>query len=140
MRAELGGPQRHHRIYGGRRMDEYPIHAIESEIAHEPLQSRFRAVEIKVVAEPALERCARHPRLRRVHFPRMKIENARTPLVVVYTTEAALEQRIRQQPEVTPAATWPVASCEADRRYGNFQQARVPGVERKPRCFGHPVQ
>src|SRR5690348_11072097 len=120
MRAELGGPQRHHRIYGRRRMDEYTIHAIEPEVAHEPLKSRLHAAEIEVVAHPVLQRRARHPRLRRVHFPRMKIKNARTPLVVVYMTEAALEQRIRQQPEIPPSTARPIASCEADRRYGDF--------------------
>src|SRR5690348_8926837 len=104
MRAELGGPQRHHRVHDGRGIDEYTIHAIEPEIAHESLEPRLHTSEIQVVTEPVLERRARHLRLRRVHFPRMEIKDARAPLVVVYATEAALEQGIRQQPEITPSA------------------------------------
>src|SRR5690242_8533075 len=140
MRAELGGPQRHHRIYGGRRIDEYMIHAIEPEVAHEPLKSRLHTSEIQVVTNPVLERCARHPRLRRVHLPRMEIKDARTSFVAIYATEAALEQGVWQQSEITPSAARPIASREADRRHRNFEQARVPWIERKPRCFGHPVQ
>src|SRR6185437_3585673 len=103
-----GGLQRHHRIIR-MSVEKYPVHAVEAEIAQQPFDAGCRALEVEVMAHAGRQRHAGHARLLRIDFPRMEIEHARTPFVAVDAPETAPEQRIRQQPEKSAPATWPVA-------------------------------
>src|SRR6185437_13836545 len=78
--------------------------------------------------------------LLRIDFPRMEIEHARTPIVAVDAPETPPEQRIRQQPEKSAPATWPVAPSPLHRGHRHFQQSGVRGDERETRRCGHPVE
>src|SRR6185437_4086794 len=109
LRAQFGGRKRRDRIHGVPGSEKHPVHAIEAEIAQQPLDSGRRARQVKVMTYPVLQCHAGHPRLPGVNFPWMKIKYAGPLLAPVDTAQTTLEQRIGKQPEVAASTTGPVA-------------------------------
>src|SRR3546814_14543014 len=102
--------QSQERIVGIRIGEKNLIDAIEAEIAHQSLEPGRRARQVQVVPYPVPERHAGHAWLLRIYFPWMEIEHARGLLLPVDATQAAPEQCIGQQTEITATTARPVAS------------------------------
>src|SRR5579875_1209810 len=136
----FGGLQRNHRIVRAARGKEHPVHAIETEIAQQPLTPRRRALEVDVMAHAVLQRHAGHPRLFGIDFPRMEIEHAGGAILPVDAPKSTPEHRVLQQAEITAAAARPIASPQPYRGHRHFEHAGAPGEEREARRRRHAVQ
>lgn len=110
-------------------------------VPQQAFQAGLHAGQIQVVAEAGLERNAALPRLVRVDFPRMKVEDARLPVRLIDVAHAPTPKDVGQQPEVSASATRQVSSRDVHGRNGNLQQCRrVLWPEGKTRRIGHAIK
>src|SRR5688500_12088935 len=78
---------------GGRQLAvQHGVHPVPCELAQEPLKLPFHAREVRVVAEPALERGALDTRLPGVDFPRVEIEDEGTTVHRVHAAHRRAHQ------------------------------------------------
>src|SRR6185436_1565484 len=74
----------------------------ETELAQEPLQALFAAIQIGVVTD-SRQQADLHARLLRIDLPRMQIERERHAVPLVDPPQAGAHEAVREQPEVAAA-------------------------------------
>ena len=119
---------------------EYLVHAAPAEVAQQPLQPAFHAAQVGVVPEARLERQAGDPRLVRVDFPGMTLEDARLLVMRVHTPESRAKNPVRKQPEVAASPAGQALPEKLHGRDRHFKQWTRTGPVRKPRRVWNPVK
>src|SRR5262249_9703151 len=89
---------------------EDAVHPIPGEAAQQATQLLLHAVEIGVVAEPALPRRVALARLLGIDLPGMEVEEARLAVAPVHPADAGLREGVGEEAEIAAAAAREVAA------------------------------